>query len=59
MPPAAAPTPYAHSFVRISGTPIRLAASSSSRIASQARPSLPSRRRSEITTNSTQSAKIT
>ena len=38
---------YAASLVRMSGTPIMLAASSSSRMASQARPSRPSRIRSE------------
>ena len=37
-------------MVRISGTPIMLAASSSSRIASQARPSRPVRMRSETKT---------
>ena len=47
MPPATAPSAYAESLVRISGTPIMLAASSSSRMASQARPSRPSRIRIE------------
>ena len=45
-----APTAYAASLDRMSGTPIMVAASSSSRIASQARPRRPSRMRSETKT---------
>ena len=49
-PPEKAPTAYAASFVLRSGTPIMLAASSSSRMASHARPSRPSRSRSDSST---------
>ena len=50
MPPKTAPTAYAESFVLTSDTPIMLAANSSSRMASHARPSRPRRIRSETNT---------
>ncbi len=45
MPPKNAPLAYAQVFVRISGIPIAAAATSSSRIAIQARPKRESRSR--------------
>ncbi len=45
MPPNMAPIAYADSFVRTDGMPIEMAATSSSRNATHARPSRESRRR--------------
>ena len=59
MPPNAAPIAYAISFVRTSGMPIETAATSSSRSATQARPSRESRSRTLTNSTSIRIAKIT